>query len=156
MALTDVFLQFVLPIATIIAGGGWFVTYKAYKRKNEGEATQAEAEGWKAQQDVYQQTIEDLKESCAYIKEDRNLLREENRKLRDENDQLRDKYKELEQQILALRKEHEDEIGELRKEMARMGRRLEVVLPFSCAVVNCSNRKRVEIQDQQNQVVIED
>ena len=37
---------------TLITGGGWFIYYKANQRKAEGEATVAEADGWKAQQDV--------------------------------------------------------------------------------------------------------
>jgi len=132
----DFILQIVMPLITIVTGGGWFVTYKAYKRKNEGEATQAEADGWKAQQDVYQQTITDLKGTCAYIKEDRNLLREENRKLREENNELREKYNAMENQII-----------DLRKQVAKLGRKLEGVLPFTCAVAACANRTRVEIHD---------
>lgn len=130
-------MNYILSFTSVVLGTGWIFTYRAYKRKNEGEAAQAEAEGWKAQQDVYQQTIEDLKESCAYIREDRNLLRDENKKLRDENNFLRDKYNELEKQII-----------ELRKELARQGRKLESVLPFTCAVVACEKRTRVDIQEQ--------
>lgn len=136
--------EFILAIVSLVATGGWFVAYRSYKRKASAEADKSEAEvvqlevdGWKAQQDVYQQTIEDLKQTCAYIREDRNLLREENKKLRDENDALRDKYNEMEKQII-----------ELRKEMARQGRRLESVLPFTCGVVACTNRTRVEFQEQ--------
>lgn len=132
-------LEFILAIVTLGATGGWFVTYRAFKRKSNGEATQAEAEGWKAQQDVYQQTIEDLKQSCAYIKEDRNLLREENQTLRNENNELREKYNSLESQI-----------SELRKELARQGRKLETILPFACGLAGCPNRTRVEIQDPIN------
>ena len=114
MSLSEILLEIVLPIITIVAGGGWFVTYKAYKRGANGEATQKEAEGWKSMQDVYQQTISDLKESCEYIKQDRNLLREENRKLREENNVLRDKINELEKLIF-----------DLRKEVARQGRQID-------------------------------
>lgn len=128
-------------ILTCVSGGGWFIYYRAYKRKANGEAAQVEADGWKAQQDVYQQTIEDLKQSCEYIREDRNVLREENRKLRDENNMLRDKYNELEEQIISLR-----------NELARMGRKLETLLPFTCGVVACPNRTRVEIKESKNPI----
>ena len=95
-------MEFLLAFATLILGTGWLFTYRAYKRKANGEATQVEAEGWKAQQDVYQQTIEDLKESCEYIKQDRNLLREENTALRAETEEWRSKYRELEGQFVEL------------------------------------------------------
>ena len=129
-------MEYLLSVATLILGGGWVFTYRAYKRKSNAEATQAEADGWKAQQDVYQQTIEDLKQSCTYIREDRNLLREENTKLRDENNELREKYNEFEKEIM-----------DLRKELTRQGRRLESIIPFTCGMVNCANRKHVELQE---------
>lgn len=120
--------EIISGILTLIAGGGWFLSYKAYKRKSNGEATQSEAEGWKSMQDVYQQTIDDLNKYCNDIRTDRNFLH-------DENITLREKYIDMEKQIL-----------ELKKELARQGRKLESVLPFTCAVVACPNRTRVELQ----------
>ena len=107
-------LEFILAIVTLIAGGGWFVTYKAYKKGQMGEAIEKEAEGWLKQQELYQRTIDDLKESCEYIKQDRNLLREENDRLRKENNELREKINTM-----------DDQIFELKKESARLGRRVE-------------------------------
>lgn len=126
----------ITTILTCVSSGGWFIYYKAYKRKANGEAAQVEADGWKAQQDVYQQTIEDLKQSCTYIREDRNLLRQENQALREENNLLREKYHELEQQII-----------DLRKEVEKQARQLSNIFPFTCSVVGCPNRSRIEVQD---------
>lgn len=114
MSLAEILLEIVVPVLTLVAGGGWFVTYKAYKKGQMGEATQKEAEGWFKQQEVYQRTIDDLKESCEYIKQDRNLLREENDQLRKENNELREKINTMDNQIF-----------ELKKEIARLGRRVE-------------------------------
>lgn len=138
-------MEFVLGVLTLVLGTGWLFTYRSYRRKAKGEAAQSEAEGWKAMQDVYEETIDDLKQSCEYIRNDRNLLREENTKLREENNMLRDKYNELEQQII-----------ELRKELARQGRKLESVIPFACGVAGCTNRKRVEIQTYDQPTIITD
>lgn len=107
-------MEFVLGIATLVLGTGWLFTYRAYKKRNEGEATQAEAGGWEAQQRVYQNTIADLEKSCEFIRNDRDLLRKENEELRKENLELRNKINKLETTIL-----------EIRKEMARQGRRIE-------------------------------
>lgn len=128
-------LDFILGALTLVTGGGWFIYYRANRRKADGEATQSEAEGWKSMQDVYQQTIDDLNKYCNDIRNDRNLLRDENNQLREENRKLRDKYLDMENQIM-----------ELRKELARQGRRLESILPFTCGTVACPNRTRVEIQ----------
>ena len=141
-------MEFLLALATLILGTGWLFTYRAYKRKANGEATQVEADGWKAQQDVYQQTIEDLKESCEYIKQDRNLLREENTALRAETEEWRSKYRELEEQFAEFKKQQINEMNTMRAELAKMGRKLEGVLPFTCGLAGCARRTRVEIQDQ--------
>lgn len=100
-------LNYALSALTLVAGGGWFVNYRAKKIR-------AEADSWKAQQEVYQTTIRDLKESCEYIRKDRDLLRQENEKLRNENNMIREKMFEYETQI-----------ADLRRDIARMGRRIE-------------------------------
>lgn len=129
-------INYVISAMTLIASGGWFVTYRAYKRKQDGEATQAEADGWEKMQNVYQQTIDDLNNVCDKIRKDRDMLMEENIVLREENRKLHEKYNNIENQVI-----------DLRRDMARMGRKLEVMLPFSCAVAGCTNRKKVEIQE---------
>lgn len=109
-------LSIVTTVLAAVLGGGWFIYYKANKLKALGEASQAQAEGWAAQQKVYENTIDDLKESCEYIRQDRNLLREENRQLREENNVLREKINELEAQIY-----------ELQNAVARQGRQIEAL-----------------------------
>lgn len=109
-------------IVTIILGGGWFVYYRANKMKAYGEA-------WESQQRVYQNTIADLEKSCEFIRNDRDLLRKENEELRKENKELRDKINHLESVIL-----------EIRKDMARQGRRIE----------SLSNRTKKEDKQQRS------
>ena len=133
-------LEFILAVVTLVASGGWFITYRATKRKANGEAQQIEADAWKGMQVVYQQTIDDLNKYCNDIREDRNKLSEDNLKLREENNKLRAKYIDLENQIL-----------ELKRELAKMGRKLESVLPFACGVVGCTNRQKVQITEEQPQ-----
>lgn len=94
-------------IVTVVLGGGWFIYYRANKMKAYGEA-------WESQQRVYQNTIADLEKSCEFIRNDRDLLRKENEELRKENRELRDKINHLEGIIL-----------DIRKDMARQGRRIE-------------------------------
>ena len=111
-------------IITILLGGGWFIYYKANKKKANGEATTAEANGWEAQQHVYQHTIEDLEKSCDFIRQDRDLLRKENEKLRKENCELR-------KEVGDLKAQQED----MKRDIARMGRRIE-------ALVNKDKKKK--------------
>ena len=130
-------IETILSLLTLLAGGGWFVTYRAYKRDAEGRATQSEAEGWAKMQEVYQKHIEDISEITDKVREERDMEIERNEKLRHEYEEMRTKYNELEDQIL-----------DLRKELARQGRKLEVILPFTCGVAGCPNRTRVELQEQ--------
>ena len=113
-------------IVTIVLGGGWFIYYKANKKKANGEAAQAEASGWEAQQKVYQHTIEDLENSCNFIRADRDLLRRENEELRKENMELRKEVAELRKLV-----------NELGDKVARQGRRIE-------AVVNKEKKRKKE------------
>lgn len=104
-------------IVTAFVGGGWFIYYKSNKKKADGEASEAEASGWDAQQKVYQHTIEDLEKSCDFIRKDRDLLRKENEELHKENMELRKRIGTLEDKIL-----------DMQKEIARNGRRIEALV----------------------------
>jgi uncharacterized protein YPO0396 len=117
-------MEFVLGLLTLILGTGWLFTYGAYRRKANGEAAQSEADGWKAMQDLYQQTIEDFK----VYSED---MRKERTALKNENNDMREKYKKLDDEILLLK-----------KQLSRQGRKLEALSPFLCSVIGCRNRKR--------------
>lgn len=123
------FLNWILGILTIIAGGGWFINWRANKRKSNGEATQSEAEGWKAMQDLYQQTIEDFKVYSEDMRTERAVLKKE-------NSEMREKYKA-----------YDDEILEMKKQLARQERKIEAITPFLCSVVGCLNRRKVNLTE---------
>lgn len=114
-----------ISIATVIAGGGWFIYYRANKMK-------AYADAWESQQHVYQNTISDLEKTCEFIRNDRDLLRKENEELRKENMELRQKVNNLENTIL-----------DIRKEVARQGRRIETL-------TNKSKKQRKEDKNNEN------
>jgi len=135
MTALEIILQIIVPILTVVAGGGWFLTYKAYKRKANGEATQTEAEGWLKQQEVYQKTINDLDGICDKIREDRDHLREDREVLRTENEELRKKYNDMEEQMM-----------ELKKTIARLGRRIDGITPLMCGKVNCKTRIKINAE----------
>ena len=114
-------------IITIFLGGGWFIYYRANKQKAQGEATQAEAEGWKGMQELYQKTIADFDGYCEDMRKERSVLKTE-------NNEMREKYKKMDDEILALK-----------RQISRQGRKIEALSPFLCNVVGCLNRKRVNI-----------
>lgn len=119
-------------LVTIILGGGWFLHWRATKRKVNGEATQSEAEGWKAMQDLYQQTIEDFKVYSEDMRTERGVLKKE-------NDEMRERYNKL-----------DDEIRQLKRRLSRQGRKIDALSPFLCSVVGCLKRKKVNISALQS------
>ena len=114
-------------IVSMFLGGGWFVYYRANKKKAQGEATQAEAEGWKGMQELYQKTIADFDGYCEDMRKERSVLKTE-------NTEMREKYKKMDDEILALK-----------RQISRQGRKIEALSPFLCNVVGCLNRKRVNV-----------
>ena len=114
-------------IVSIFLGGGWFIYYRANKQKAQGEATQAEAEGWKGMQELYQKTIADFDGYCEDMRKERSVLKTE-------NNEMREKYKKMDDEILVLK-----------RQISRQGRKIEALSPFLCNVVGCLNRKRVNI-----------
>lgn len=137
MTFTEVIQWIVMPVITLICGGGWFINYQAKK-------VHAEAEGWKGMQDLYQQTINDFK----VYSED---MRTERQVLKTENAELRERYKRI-----------DDEMINIKRQLARQGRKLEAISPFLCSVVGCSKRKKVDIgtlpdmNNEDNQDIIDE
>ena len=114
-------------IVTILLGGDWFIYYRANKQKAQGEATQAEAQGWKGMQELYQKTIADFDGYCEDMRKERSVLKTE-------NNEMREKYKKMDDEILVLK-----------RQISRQGRKIEALSPFLCNVVGCLNRKRVNV-----------
>lgn len=122
-------LNWLLGLLTIIAGGGWFINWKANKRKSNAEATQEEADGWAKQQDVYQQTIADMQKF-------NDMYRTYNATLIEENSTLRKNYDDLMKRM-----------DSHQREIARLGRRLDCLSPFLCGAVGCMRRKKVSLME---------
>lgn len=124
-------MDFILALATLVLGTGWLFTYHAHKRKANGEAMQSESEGWKAMQDLYQQTIEDFKVYSNDMRQERSLLKQENNDMKQENNEMRDKYNKITEEILTLK-----------KQLSIQGRKLEALSPFLCSIIGCKKRSR--------------
>jgi peptidoglycan hydrolase CwlO-like protein len=114
-------------LISVILGGGWFIHWRASRRKANGEATQSEADGWKAMQELYQKTISDFQGYSEDMRKERAILKKE-------NTEMYDKYKKLDEEII-----------QLKRRLSRQGRKIDALSPFLCSVVGCLNRKRVNI-----------
>lgn len=72
---------------TLICGGGWFINWRAKKRKESAEARQTELNATITEQDMYQQMLKD-------IEEHNERLRRFNTEISEECEQLRKRVAE--------------------------------------------------------------
>jgi chromosome segregation ATPase len=134
----DISIDTLLSIATLFMGGGCgaFFTWRYQRRKAKAEAIDSEATATEKVQDVYQQLITDIKadrdEQKAYIQE----LKDDRRHLRQENADLRNRVDST-----------DEDVRQLKKEVARTGRMVEFMRPFLCGKTKCQDRVNVTIQD---------
>lgn len=134
-------------IVIAILGGGWFTHYRAHKRQEmakakqeEASAKQSEADAFKSMQDAYQQMHEDVLNRLKEVCDERDNYKDERDEERRANKEMRDKYLELEDRMTKMDIQY-------KKDISRLGRRIDVLSPFLCAVVGCMHRKKVTLTD---------
>lgn len=127
-------LDFILAVATLVSGGGWWVSRQSYLRDMNGKATQSEAQGWEAMQNVYQQAIKDLRDSIEDIRSDRNRIRDKYNKLQGERDTLIEEINKL-----------KNEVSQLRDEVTDNKKKLEAMENLSCAsAFSCEKHQKIK------------
>lgn len=140
-------MEFVLSVATLILGTGWLFTWRAHKRQEnakamqeEASAKQVEAEAFKSMQDAYQQMHDDLLKRLDEVCGERDAYKDERDEERRANKEMREKYVELENRMTQMDLQY-------KKDISRLGRRIDVLSPFLCAVAGCMHRKKVTLTD---------
>lgn len=134
------YLSVITSLLTIVAGGGWFVSYRASKRKAMGDARQSEAEANKIAQEYYNKTLEDANNTIQEVRAERDHYKDDRNALRTENEEMRKKYTQLEEQLANITIEYKNDI-------AKLSRRIDVLSPFLCGIVGCMRRNTVEITE---------
>lgn len=125
-------------LVTIFLGGGWFLHWRASKRKANGEAKQVEADAFKSMQDAYQQMHEDVLNRLKEVCDERDHYKDERNEERKANKELRQKYTELDERMTKLDLQY-------KRDISRLGRRIEGLSPFLCGVAGCMHRKKVSL-----------
>lgn len=130
---------FITTILTLVCGGGWFVNWRAKRRKESAEARQSELNATITEQDMYQEMLKDV--------EDHNeRLRRFNKEISDECEQLRKRVSENENRL----REYDEKISEQERKLRAQGskiesleHRLELVTEMMCGKSNCQQRTKV-------------
>lgn len=127
-------------ILSLLFGGSLIsiVTWRFARRKAYAEAKQAEAEARKAeaeakqeQQNYYQQVIDDIAKDRDYYKQ--------------AYQDMRDRMDKLSKSVMDWKLESEDERLNLKREVMRLGRKVDAMTPFMCGDLGCRLRQRVTI-----------
>ena len=129
-------------IITLVLGGGWFLHWRASKRKANGEAKQTEAQANKEAQEYYNTTRADVNRTLKEVRMERDNYKDERNELQAENKEMRLKYIELEKKMTQLDLDY-------KRDIERLGRRIDVLSPFLCGVAGCMHRKKVSLADSQ-------
>ena len=129
----------ITTILTLICSGGWFINWKAKKRKESTEARQTELNATITEQDMYQQMLQD-------IEGHNERLRRYNSEISDECEQLRKRVAENENKI----REQDEKIKEYDRKLTAqdnkiesLEHRLELVTEMMCGKSNCQQRTKV-------------
>ena len=133
-------MEFVLGVATLILGTGWLFTYRAHKRQENAKAKQDEAQANKEAQEYYNTTLADVNRTLNEVRSERDHYKDERNELRKENQEMRTKYKEIEDKMTKMDINY-------KRDISRLGRRIDVLSPFLCGVAGCMHRKKVSLME---------
>ena len=160
----EITLEAIISLVGIFVGGGsigGFLFWRQTKRKakaeaalaeaeaklKEAEAKKAEFEADKERQDYYQQLAKDLNEDREDRKRQNDELRAERDHYKNQRNELRDEMEKLARQFLDYKNENEREKSEMRRDIARQGRKTDAMTPFMCGRSGCKDRLRVTVSD---------
>lgn len=129
-------------LVTIFLGGGWFLHWRASRRKANGEAKQTEAQANKEAQEYYNTTLADVNRTLNEVRQERDHYKDDRNALLSENEEMRKRYNQLEEQLNQMSIEYKNDI-------ARLGRRIDVISPFLCGLAGCLRRKVVNVMDEE-------
>lgn len=138
-----------LSILGLFVGGsgGAFFMWKWQKRKAKAEAIAAEVDATKDMQDLYQQMLADANTYLNDAREKVEGLRQERDHYKQDRDELRDRVEKLQKSIFDWRDLSEKERSDMKRDIAKLGRKVEIMAPFMCGDLTCKLRQRVTISE---------
>ena len=128
-------------------GGGAFFTWRYLRRKAKAEAVTAEVDAAKDMQDMYQQMLEDAKKDREDRREQVDELRKDRDHYKQERNELREKMDRLTRSFMDWRIEADNDRSKMKMDIAKLGRKVETMVPFMCGDLTCKLRQRVVISD---------
>ena len=128
-------------------GGGAFFTWRYLRRKAKAEAVTAEVDAAKDMQDMYQQMLEDAKHDREDRREQVEELRADRDHYKQERNELREKMEQLTRSFMDWRLEADNDRSKMKMDIAKLGRKVETMVPFMCGNLACKERQRVVLSE---------
>ena len=128
-------------------GGGAFFTWRYLRRKAKAEAVTAEIDATKDMQDMYQQMLEDAKRDREDRREQVEELRADRDHYKQERNELREKMEQLTRSFMDWRLEADNDRSKMKMDIAKLGRKVETMVPFMCGNLACKERQRVVLSE---------
>ena len=131
----EVTLEAIISLIGLFVGGGGgaFFTWRYMRRKAKAEAMSAEVEAAKEKQEYYRGIIEDVSKDRDYYKQER--------------DEIRERMDKMAHSFMDWRMEADKDRMEMKMQIAKLGRKVETMVPFMCGDLQCKLRKHVVLSD---------
>ena len=136
-------------IGLFISGGAgaWF-TWRYQKRKAKAEAQNAEIDAAKELQSTYQTMLQDANTWLKDAHDKVDGLRHERDYYQKERNDLQEKMERLQKSVIDWKRTAEDDRSDMKLQIAKLGRKVELMAPFMCGDLSCKLRQRVVISDE--------
>lgn len=140
----------IISFITLLIGGGSLggvLVWQWTRRKAAAEAKSAEVDMAQKVQDTYQQILDDKQKEVA----DNHRLIEELRQDRDhykqDRNELREQLDKITKDVRAWKEQGDIERDEMKRTIARLGRKVDSMTPLLCGRANCPDRVSVIISE---------
>ena len=145
----EITLDAIISLIGLFVGGGAgaFFTWKYQRKKAKAEAVTAEVDAAKDMQDMYQQMLEDAKRDREDRREQVEELRADRDHYKQERNELRDKMEQLTRSFMDWRLEADNDRSKMKMDIAKLGRKVETMVPFMCGNLACKERQRVVLSE---------
>ena len=132
----EITLDSIIGIIGLLLGGGTIgsiFTWRFQRKKATAEATQAEVEAAKEKQEYYRGIIDDVAKDRDYYKQER--------------DEVRERMDKMAHSFMDWRIEADNDRMDMKMQIAKLGRKVETMVPFMCGNLQCKDRQRVVLSD---------
>lgn len=145
----EITLESIISFIGLFLGGGAgaFFTWKWQQRKAKAEAENAEIDAAKELQGMYQTMLQDANTWLKDAHDKVEGLRTERDHYKKDRDELREKMEKLQKSVIEWKRLAEEDRSDMKMQIAKLGRKVELMAPFMCGDLSCKLRQRVVISE---------